>query len=105
MANAFADNNEYREIHVGHEKCNSRARPLIQVFNHPKVDCAELDELKSYQQRHAFVVIFDTSKRAVLICPPQSPAGLTGILRNPEESSGILRTPAGLHYDFADLEF
>jgi hypothetical protein len=33
------------------------------------------------------------SKCPVLICPPQSPAGLTGIPRNPEESPGILRNP------------
>jgi hypothetical protein len=32
-------------------------------------------------------------KLTVLICPPQSPAGLTGIPRNPEESPGILRNP------------
>jgi hypothetical protein len=43
--------------------------------------------------------------RAVLISPPQSPAGLTGILRNLQEFSGLLRTPAGLHYDFADFDF
>ena len=34
---------------------------------------------------------------SVLISPPQSPAGLKGFLRNPEESSG-------LHYDVDDFE-
>jgi hypothetical protein len=40
----------------------------------------------------------------VLISPPQSPAGLTGFLRIPGDSSGFLRIPAGLHYNFADFK-
>jgi hypothetical protein len=40
MANAFADNNEYGEIHVGHEKHNSRAGLL--VTHYLCVKCGEL---------------------------------------------------------------
>lgn len=65
MSSALVDNNEYGEVHVGHINCDKCAGPLIQVFNHPKIDCPELDELKNYQQRRAFVVIFDTSKRGM----------------------------------------
>lgn len=65
MSSAFVDNNEYGEIRVGHINRDKRAGPLIQVFNHPKIDCSELDDLKSCQRRRSFVVIFDTSKRGM----------------------------------------
>ena len=65
MSSAFTDNNEYGEVHVGCNNHDVRAGPFIQVFNHPKIDCLELDELKGYHHRRAFVVIFDTSKRGM----------------------------------------
>jgi hypothetical protein len=45
-----------------------------------------------------------------LMCQPisstyLSPTESCRTHRNPQESSGILRTPAGLHYDFADFKF
>ena len=44
---------------------------------------------------------------AVLLSPPQIPAGLTGFLRIPQDSSGFPRIPqdsSGLLYNFGDFE-